>query len=176
MTRDGIAIGRVEEADLPALHALIERAYRGDTARAGWTHEADLLGGQRTDPEALAAMLADPGQRLLGARGAAGLVGCVALTRVAPDRCYLGLLTVEPTLQAAGLGRRLLAEAEAEARRWGATVVEMTVIARRAELVAWYERRGYGPTGERRPFPMEDPRFGLPKTDDLEFLVLEKAL
>lgn len=169
-------VGRVAEAELPALHALIERAYRGDTARAGWTHEADLLGGQRTDLEALAAMLADPEQQLLAARDADVVIGCVALRRVAPDRCYLGLLTVEPTLQAAGLGRRLLTEAEAAAREWGAAFVEMTVIARRAELVAWYERRGYRQTGERRPFPMEDPRFGLPKTEDLGFVVLEKAV
>jgi GNAT superfamily N-acetyltransferase len=173
---DGVMLGRIAADDLPALHALIERAYRGDTARAGWTHEADLLGGQRTDLDALTAMLADPEQRLLAARGTAGLVGCVALRRVAPDRCYLGLLTVEPTLQAAGLGRRLLAEAEAAARDWGSRTVEITVIARRRELVGWYERRGYRLTGERRPFPMEDPRFGLPKTGDLEFVVLEKPV
>jgi GNAT superfamily N-acetyltransferase len=173
---DGIAVERVTDADLPALHGLIERAYRGDTARAGWTHEADLLGGQRTDLDALTAMLADSDQQILAARGGAALVGCVALRRIAVDRCYLGLLTVEPTLQAAGLGRRLLAEAEAAARAWGMTFVEMTVIARRAELVAWYERREYRLTGERRPFPMENPRFGLPKTEDLDFVVLEKRL
>ena len=176
MSGGGIVVGRVTEADLPALHGLIERAYRGDTARAGWTHEADLLGGQRTDLDALSAMLADPEQRLLVARDGAALIGCVALQRIGGDRCYLGLLTVEPTLQATGLGRRLLAEAEAAAREWGMTFVEMTVIARRRELVAWYERRGYRLTGERRPFPIDDPRFGLPKTGDLEFVVLEKHL
>lgn len=37
--------------DIPALHDLVERAYRGDSARQGWTHEADLLDGQRTDAE-----------------------------------------------------------------------------------------------------------------------------
>jgi hypothetical protein len=52
----------------------------------------------------------------------------------------------------------------------------MTVIAQRAELIAWYERRGYRLTGERRPFPKTDPRFGLPKRDDLEFVVLAKPL
>ena len=162
--------------DLPALHALIERAYRGDSARMGWSHEADLLGGQRTDRAVLTEMLADPEQRLLVARDGRALTGCVSVRRVGPDRCYLGLLTVEPALQAAGLGRSLIAAAEDSARRMGATVMEMTVIARRAELVAWYERRGYRLTGERRPFPLDDPRFGLPKTRDLEFVVLEKPL
>ena len=54
--------------------------------------------------------------------------------------------------------------------------MEMTVIANRGELIAWYERRGYVLTGERRPFPLDDPRFGLPKTRDLAFVVLEKPL
>ena len=51
----------------------------------------------------------------------------------------------------------------------------MTVIARRRELIAWYERRGYALTGETRPFPMDDPRFGLPR-EPLFFVVLRKRL
>lgn len=163
-------------ADLPALHALVERSYRGDSAKAGWTHEADLLGGQRTDLAALAEMLADSGQRLLVAVEDGALTGCVAVTRKSDGRGYLGLLTVDPTLQAAGLGKRLIAAAEGAARDFGADTIEMTVIASRGELIAYYERRGYALTGERRPFPLDDPRFGLPKTRDLEFVVLAKAL
>lgn len=162
--------------DLPALHALIERAYRGDSAKAGWTHEADLLGGQRTDLAALAEMLADPDQRLLVAVEDGALTGCVAVTRKPDGRGYLGLLTVDPALQAAGLGKRLIAAAEEAARDFGADTMEMTVIASRGELIAYYERRGYALTGERQPFPLDDPRFGLPKTRDLEFIVLAKAL
>lgn len=162
--------------DLPALHALVERAYRGDSAKVGWTHEADLLGGQRTDLAALTEMIADPDQHLLLAIEDGALVGCVNVTHKAGGRGYLGLLTVEPALQAAGLGRRLIAAAEDCARGFGAGIMEMTVIASRSVLIAYYERRGYGLTGERRPFPLDDPRFGLPKTRDLEFVVLEKAL
>lgn len=162
--------------DVPALHVLIERAYRGDSAKAGWTHEADLLGGQRTDPAALLDMLADPDQRLLVVRDGDATTGCVAVTRKPDRRAYLGLLTVDPALQAAGLGRRLIAAAEDAARDDGADVMEMTVIANRRELISYYERRGYTLTGERRPFPLDDPRFGLPKTRDLEFVVLAKRL
>ena len=148
-------------ADLTALHALIHRAYRGDSAKAGWTHEADLLDGQRTDPAALTAMLADPDQHLLVAEDAGVLTGCVSVTRKDEGaRGYLGLLTVDPLLQAAGLGRRLIAAAEDCARDFGASHMEMTVIGQRVELIAWYERRGYAVTGERRPFPLDDPRFG----------------
>jgi ribosomal protein S18 acetylase RimI-like enzyme len=161
--------------DVKALHALIESAYRGDSARRGWTHEADLLGGQRTDVESLAALLAMPGQTVLLAETDQGLAGCVNVADLA-GRAYLGMLSVDPARQASGLGRRLIAEAEALARLQGATVMEMTVISRRVELIAWYERRGYHLTGRRAPFPMHDPRFGIPLCDHLEFVVLEKRL
>ena len=156
--------------DLPELHALIESAYRGDSARAGWSHEADLLDGERTDVAELRALLANPAQRLLlfddGERPAC----CVALTHKGGGLVYLGLLTVDPGQQASGLGRMMLAAAEDHARdELGAKRMEMTVIGLRAELIAWYERRGYAATGERRPFPIEGH-------DELEFVVLEKSL
>ncbi|HRL06539.1 GNAT family N-acetyltransferase [Brevundimonas diminuta] len=163
--------------DVPALHRLIESAYRGDSAKAGWTHEADLLGGQRTDETELRDILADASRVLLLAEIDGVLTGCVQVAKQGEGLAYLGLLTVDPRRQAGGLGRWLIAAAEAEAiDRFGATRMEMTVIRQRAELIAWYERRGYRLTGETRPFPLDDERFGLPQTRELEFVVLEKAL
>lgn len=163
------------DSDLDALHALIHRAYRGESAKAGWTHEADLLEGQRTDPESLAAMLASESDTILVARDGNALAGCIAVTARPDGLAYVGMVTVDPIRQAGGLGRQLLAAAEQFAVNGGSNVAEMTVISRRAELIAWYQRRGYRLTGERRPFPMTDPRFGLPKAD-LEFVVLAKPL
>jgi ribosomal protein S18 acetylase RimI-like enzyme len=164
-------------ADIPALHALVERAYRGEAARGGWTHEADLLDGQRTDVAALAAMIDDPAQRILVAVIDGQIAGCIAVQAKPPAAAYLGMVTVAPDRQAAGLGRSLLAEGERVAAAvFGATIAEMTVIRQRTELIAWYERRGYRATGERRPFPYGDTRFGEPRTDALEFVVLAKAL
>jgi ribosomal protein S18 acetylase RimI-like enzyme len=164
--------------DIPALHDLVERAYRGDSARQGWTHEADLLDGQRTDVEALRETIADPDQRVLVAEdGNGGFAGCVNIARVKGDRAYLGMLSVDPARQAGGIGRALLAAGEAAAaEQFGSRVIEMTVIRQRAELIAWYERRGYRLTGEERPFPLDDERFGLPRTRELSFVVLAKAL
>ncbi|OYW22066.1 MAG: GNAT family N-acetyltransferase [Sphingomonas sp. 12-62-6] len=164
--------------DIAALHALIESAYRGDTARRGWTHEADLLDGQRIDPAGLADILVDPNQHLLVAEGADGaLLGCVEIADHGEGLAYLGLLSVAPQGQAKGLGRQLIAAAEAFARdQLGATRMEMTVIRQRTELIAYYERRGYRLTGEERPFPYGDERFGLPRTDVLGFVVLARSL
>ena len=162
--------------DLPTLHALIESAYRGDSARRGWSHEADMLDGQRTDLASLEATLRDPAQHLLVFRDNDRLRACVALTDKSHGLAYLGMLTVDPEHQSGGLGKLILAAAEDHAAAFGAARVEMTVIAQRRELIAWYERRGYRGTGERRPFPANNPRFGLPRREDLEFDVLEKRL
>lgn len=169
-------------ADIPALHALIESAYRGDSARQGWTHEADLLGGQRTDLAMLGAIVDDPDQRILVAVGEAvdgadDIIGCVQIARREDGKSYLGLLSVDPLRQATGLGKRLITAAEhAAATCFGTRVIEMTVIRQRSELVDYYLRRGYSLTGEERPFPLSDARFGLPKTLELTFVVLAKTI
>lgn len=155
--------------DAPALKALLEAAYRGDTARRGWNHEADILDDERTSPGEVEALLADPDVTMLTARGGENLVGCVAITVKGSALAYLGMLCVAPDLQSAGLGRRLLDAAEDHARVAGIAAMEMTVIDSRAALIAWYERRGYVRTGETRPFP-------VPRDPPLTFVVLEKSL
>ena len=147
--------------DLARLHPVIERAYRGDSARGGWTHEADLIDGARTDAATLEGIVDDSHQRLLIAAQDGAPVGCVQVTDRGGGLCYLGLLCVDPALQAGGLGTQLIAAAEAAAREdFGAVQMEMTVIDVRAELIAYYERRGYRVSGEKRDFPIAlDPPF-----------------
>ncbi len=165
------------EQDIAALHSLVESAYRGDSAKRGWTHEADLLGGQRTDLAALQEMMADENQVILLAMDGPDIAGCVQLMHVSEGLAYLGLLTVDPDRQAGGLGKKLLDGSEHYVvENWQARAIEMTVIRQRGDLIAYYERRGYALTGERRPFPLDDPRYGLPKTQELEFVVLRKEI
>lgn len=164
-------------ADIPDIVALVNSAYRGDPSRRGWTSEADLLGGQRTDPEAIAELITAAGHAILLQHDGSGLAACVLLEERPGRVCYLGMLTVRPELQGSGVGRRLLAAAEAYAGvRYVASAIEMTVIDVRQELIAWYERRGYVQTGETRPFPYGDERFGLPKRGDLQFAVMRREL
>jgi len=170
MTEDDLRFRDAAPADLPTLHALIESAYRGESARAGWTHEADLIEGPRTSIAELSAIVADADSLLLVVERAGAIIGCVQLSRRAPDSAYLGMLTIDPGQQAGGLGKRLMVAAEAEAmRRFGARRMELTVVAGRVELIAFYERRGYAATGEIRPFP-------IALVPPLALAVLEKPL
>ncbi|CAN5198551.1 GNAT family N-acetyltransferase [soil metagenome] len=168
-----ITISPATDQDIPELNRLVNRAYRGESSKKGWTSEADLLGGLRTDEDALQTMLQNPNVTILTYKESNHLLGCVYLETKAND-LYLGMLTVSPDAQANGIGKQLLARAEQMAVNQGCRAVTMTVISQRHELIAWYNRRGYQATGETQPFP-DDPRFGLP-TQPLEFIVMEKLI
>ncbi|TJZ44107.1 GNAT family N-acetyltransferase [Streptomyces piniterrae] len=164
------------DADIPGLVELIESAYRGDSSRAGWTTEADLLEGQRTDPDGVAAVLGKETGLLLIAERDGELIACCQLEHRG-DHAYFGMFAVRPTLQGGGLGKMIIAEAERTAlATWGVREMRMTVIQQREELIAWYERRGYRRTGELSPFPYGDERFGIPQRADLAFELLVKPL
>jgi len=160
--------------DAEVLGQLVNSAYRGETSKGGWTTEADLLDGTRTDAAAIAELILDPDTTILKYAEDGEILACVEL-KVGGSKLYLGMLTVRPHLQGRGIGKMLLERAEAEARSKGCTSIFMTVISARAELISWYVRHGYCETGERKPFEFTDPRFGQPRKP-LEFVVLEKRL
>ena len=187
-------------ADVSAVVELVESAYRGEASRAGWTTEADLLDGQRTDEVEIREIICGAHSRIRLAEQspaglqilaqiqahtpsqeralphAASLVGCVRIEN-AGDAGYIGMVSVLPTLQSAGIGRQLLHEAERVIRdELCLPRARMTVIGQRDTLIAWYQRRGYSLTGKQEKFPYGQPRAGTPRRDDLYFEVLEKSL
>lgn len=163
-------------ADVAAIVALVESAYRGEASRAGWTTEADLLDGQRIDAQGVLALIASESAGILLTEADGELIACCELRRQAAA-AYFGMFSVRPLAQGNGLGRRVIAHAEHIARDlWRCERMRMTVIDVRSELIAWYERRGYRRTGQFEPFPYGDERFGIPRRADLRFEVLEKPL
>lgn len=167
---------RATLADVPALLALVTSAYRGDSSRRGWTTEADLIDGPRIDQALLRADVERPDSQVLILEDARGMLAC-AHVAIDAGSGYFGMFAVRPDAQNAGIGRRVLAEAERIVRDdWRLDRMRMTVIDIRQELIDWYQRQGYRRTGIKKPFPYGDPRFGQPRRDDLRFEVLEKPL
>lgn len=175
MSKLQLSIHKANLEDIPSLNKLVNSAYRGESSKKGWTTEADLLDGVRTTEASLTELLSDRNSNVLLAKDADGnLFGCVNL-QLKGDGLYLGMLTVDPELQGGGIGKFLLTEADLFAKKNQKSFIEMTVISIRSELIAWYERHGYAKTGEKRPFPMDNPAFGVPK-QFLEFIVLKKSI
>ncbi len=165
-------------SELPIVAGLMNTAYRCEGLGRSWTSEAGYIDGDRTSVAALRDDIERNPEALLlvAPRDAGAIEGCVWLEPRGNGVWYLGSLTVDPEVQNSGLGRRLLASAEAWAVERGARTIRMTVVNGRDTLIAWYERRGYRLTGERVPFPYKDKRFGVPRQEGLAFVVLEKVL
>lgn len=171
---NNLNIATLLPSEIDELVALVNSAYRGEGSKKGWTTEADLLGGLRTDRKSIEVLLQKPGAVILKATNEQGdMEGCVYLHQQGLQ-LYLGMLTVMPDKQAKGIGKQLLLAAENYGRSVGCTAVKMSVIDVRHELIDWYKRKGYESTGEIKPFPA-DPSFGIPK-QALQFIMLEKKL
>jgi ribosomal protein S18 acetylase RimI-like enzyme len=157
---------------------LVNAAYRGAGGRQGWTHESELIAGDRTSTKVVAGMLGDGATTVLLRRddNSRALLGCVAVEMNGTDHCTISMLAVDPDTQRGGLGRALLEDAERLAASRGAKTATMTVVRQRDSLIAWYERRGYRRTGALEAFPYGDDSVGRPRREDLDFVVLEKAL
>jgi ribosomal protein S18 acetylase RimI-like enzyme len=164
-----------ESADADLLVELINSAYRGDSSRRGWTTEADLLMGRRTDAAEILALLADSDSMLMLCQSEQAVLGSVLAQRVG-ERALIGMLAVAPDWQAQGIGKQLLNAVEAAALQdWATRRFAMSVIPSRHELIAFYERRGYRRTGVIKPFPM-NPDLWSPIVEGLSLEILEKAV
>jgi predicted N-acetyltransferase YhbS len=124
-----------EDSDFDNIMDLVNRAFRP---------ERFFIRDDRLDRERLRDYF-DKGRFLVADENGA-LAGCVYV-ELHTDHSYLGLLSVEPSQQKAGLGRRLNAAAEEFAREMGSHRMELTVVNLRTELPPYYEKLGYSVVG-----------------------------
>lgn len=159
--------------DAEAIAQLVNRAYRPAPEKAGWTHESDLVRGDRTDTTQIESGISKPHSAiLLGLRGPQ-IVGCVHVQKEGRD-CHIGLLAVDPPLQKAGIGKKMLAYAERyAAERFACEKFVMAVVLSRHELISFYLRRGYRRTGQIMEYP-RSANAGVAMHADLKIERLEK--
>jgi ribosomal protein S18 acetylase RimI-like enzyme len=162
-------------SEAESIAALVNSAYRGESSKQGWTTEADLLDGTRTNKADIESLIAQEASMILLCFEGTEIIGSAHLELLGTE-CQLGMLVVRPGLQSRGIGKQIMQAAEALAREtWCARSIMMTVISVRHELLAFYERRGYRRTGRKKPFVADDTH-GFPKSQPIEFEILVKDL
>lgn len=168
-----VDVARPEQAR--AIANLVNAAYRPGSGTAGWTHESTLVSGARTEAGPVRDAMRQPGTVILVACVGPEVQACVQLEREG-EICHLGMLAVDPARQGSGLGKALMAHAERHAlEQMGCATIGITVLSQRPELLSFYVRRGFRPTGTVMPYPC-DAGVGMPVVEGLSVETLEKSL
>ena len=162
-------------ADHNAIKDLLNIAYRGESSAKGWTTEAMLISGDtRVDDAILNKVMEQVDSMFLKYSDDEGkMTGCVNLQKHG-EKMYLGMFSVQPQLQGSGIGKAILKASEEYAIYKNCSIIYMSVISLRTELINWYVRYGYSDTGKRTPF-VEDAITGK-HLQPLEFMTLEKSV
>ena len=170
-------IDRAKLEDVKELEKLINSAYRGEDSKKGWTTEAEILGGIRVDEKALAELLEKSKVTILKLSDLDNnnILGTVCL-EVKLGELYLGMFAVSPLAQGNGIGKTLLVASENHALQNNCKKIVISVISSRVELIAWYSRHGYVPTGKSIQFEEIEGRFGEPKVSEISLIEMEKLL
>lgn len=161
------------KSDAEAIAQLVNKAYRPETGTAGWTHESDLVSGNRTSVGQVEEVISKPDSVILVGLKGSEIVACVHVEQDG-SYCHIGMLAVNPRLQGAGAGKQMLAHAERHANeKFGSEKFIMVVVSSRSELIAFYLRRGYRKTGTVQDYPLS-AGVGTPKYSNLKTEALEK--
>ena len=151
--------------DIQKIVELINLAYRSGH---GWTHENEIVSGDRTSEAQLKELLAHSNFELFVLESQNQLIGCIGLTEF-DEAIEIGSFAIDPLQQNSGRRRILLEFAEQYTQ--GKTL-RMSVLNVRTELIAYYECCGYRLTGEIENYPL-NKNVGKPLVD-LNLVILEK--
>jgi len=151
---------------------LINLTYRGEV---GWTKETHIVQGNRSTRDEIETALNNLDAHFLVVNIQQQLAACIYVAKE-QDSAYIGYFSVLPNLQARGLGKQVLKQAESFAlAHMDINKFVMFVVSQRPELIAFYERRGYRRTGIVEAYPV-NLGIGVPKMDGLTIEYLEKVV
>ncbi|KAM0449465.1 hypothetical protein ACHAO4_007483 [Trichoderma viride] len=161
--------------DANQVQELVQAAFRTEDSRPDWTGNTELASTFRIDVEEVASKIANPENTILMALdNDNNLVASIEVAKRAGNCGRLSMVAVSDSYQRSGVGRLVLAYAEAYCRRvWGAEKFSLNALSIRKTLIEWYMRQGYQKTGETSPFPRE--RFiNVELPEDMCFIEMEK--
>lgn len=165
---------RLEKAQYHQAQAIVDLVnltYRGEM---GWTKETHIIQGARTNRQEIETALSNPNAYFFVINQPQALAACIYVAKE-PEYAYIGFFSVHPSLQGKGLGKHVLAQAEAFAfKNMRVRKFVMFVVSQRLELIAFYQRRGYIPTGRMEAYPLH-MNMGIPKVTGLTIEYLEKV-
>ncbi|RSM10864.1 hypothetical protein CEP52_003344 [Fusarium oligoseptatum] len=161
--------------DAPQLQQLIQAAFRAEDSRKDWVGDAELAANFCISVDEVLPKITSPDSEMIMAFDDNGaLAGTVGVFHRNDDLARLFYLAVDQTLHRGGIGRQVLEYAEGYCQRtWGVKKLGLDALTLRKELISWYMRRGYVPTGEITPFPV-DKLNGRALPEGLGFVEMEK--
>jgi ribosomal protein S18 acetylase RimI-like enzyme len=123
--------------DAEVIAKLVNKAYRPSFGASGWTHESDLVSGRsRTNASQVLKIMSNPDSVILVGLKESEIMACVHIEKDSSNS-IIGMLAVSPTLQGAGAGKQMLAQAEKYANEnFGAMKFTMNVVSARSELIS----------------------------------------
>ena len=134
-----LVLRRAQASDAPAIRALVRAAYHPYVARIGREPMPMTADYDRAVIEHQVWLFED----------GLGLGGVIELKPCGGGELSIENIAVDPARQKSGIGRKLMAFAEDEARRQGCTRVTLYTNEKMVENIALYTRLGYVET-ERR--------------------------
>lgn len=157
--------------NLDEIVELVNAAYRGVSGPRRWTTEAHLVQGDRLQKVDLERQVASGEIVLYAGYLDEKPVCCIALKR--DDQVTeFGTFAVDPELHGLGFGKRLLDMVESSARPYS-RIFQVSVVTQNADLIRFYERRGYSRIGQTLAYPVGQ-RVGEPLIEDISLTVLQK--
>jgi GNAT superfamily N-acetyltransferase len=136
-----IPLRPAELKDVDAIVRLVNYAFLA---------EGPYIAGDRVDADGVREMFGK-GTFLLAEKEDT-LAACVFVSPQG-ERAHLGLVSVDPARQGAGLGSQLMAGAEAHCRTAGYREMELRFINHRTELLRFYRKLGFAETGVTEQMP-----------------------
>lgn len=164
--------------DILQIEILIETGYRREEARKGWTHEIDILSGDRLDKGEIEGLFNKSNVKFFVAIDETSKVqGVISVTKDG-DWIEFGKFAVNPILQGLGIGKMLIKTVEEFVKnQWNSNVLLLSVISTRKELIEFYKRIGFKETGQEIDFIKIHPKVILKNgVKELKVLIMKKNI